>query len=195
MRSITGLLATMFLLAGCPSDGDDDTNDPAKLVGEWASVGDDAISLTIGDDGTYLIEDDNGPEAGTFSATTTRLTIAGPSVESEVSYVVRGDQLLLNAFLPVGSVDGFVGEWHVDSRQGTDTQSIDVDLRADHTLDFALESTEDGELAATGTWAEAGDELVLTLQVEGPNGPVEVPIAFHTIDDIAFGNPLFERVD
>ncbi|MEO8700182.1 MAG: hypothetical protein ABI867_09065 [Kofleriaceae bacterium] len=179
----------MALLAGCPSDGDDG-NDPAQLAGEWSAVGDEDISLTLGDDGSYTIVDDNGPETGTFSADATTLTITGPTSVTQVGYAVRGDSLLLNALSPVGSADGLVAKWHGEVTQGADEQTIDLDLKADHTLVLDIDSTEDGPLHATGTWVETGDELITTLDVQGTS----VDISFHTLDDIAIGNPLFERV-
>jgi hypothetical protein len=137
----------------------------SPLVGQWSYAGDPAlpiVSYTFDSDGTFVVVDDGGSEAGTY-------TLAGPGRLSMTSggetvvtdYVVTSNQLLLGALIPQGSISGLVGVWSSTAIAQSGTSTTTVTLNSDMTGTLAV--TTSSTQSIDGTWVAETGGLALTL--------------------------------
>jgi hypothetical protein len=137
------------------------------IVGAWnrdpnqdQTIGFSAI--TFNSNGTLVEMDTGKPDAtGTYSLPSAGRVLLTPtpgmgsgsdSGPIETDYVATSDHLLLTAFLPVGTVNGFVGTWHNSTTTNGSVQTIDLALAANNTATFTSTSSQ-GTIPITGTWA------------------------------------------
>jgi hypothetical protein len=155
------------------------------IVGSWnrdpnqdQTIG--FASITFNTDGTILEMDPGKPDGtGTYSLPSagrvllTHTPGMGSGSDSgpiETDYVATSDHLLITAFMPVGTVNGFVGTWHNSTTTNGATQTIDIALAANNTATFTS-TTSQGTIPITGTWAAnpvgftfTGTSLSVTLK-------------------------------
>jgi hypothetical protein len=156
------------------------------LIGTWnrapeADPDTGFDSITFHADGTTAIVDNGGTQTGTFSVPATgrvHLDPDGSPPPIETDFVVGGNHLILTAFLPQGTVTGFVGTWKNETTTGTmPMTTTSIDVRADHTATLML-----GTATFVGTWADESTGFVFNATT-----PIAVTYHFRPIGTQAIG--------
>ena len=171
------LACTLAILIGCGNDGGHGTVDASKtidatmitgaIVGTWnrdpnqdQTIG--FASIAFHPDGTVAEMDPNmATKTGTYSLPSAGRVLLTPtpgmgsgsnSGPIETDYVATTNNLVLTAFLPQGTVNGFVGTWRNVTITNGATQTIDMAVAANNTATFTS-TTSQGSIPITGTWA------------------------------------------
>jgi hypothetical protein len=195
MRAILLACASVLCATGCPG-GDD-----PEVVGTWQEIQtaeddpSDRQTLTFGDDGALSRTTTMPAGAGTFEIDGDRMvldmTLGAERSLRDVGYVVVGDQLALGTLTPVGEANGLVGVWQGEVTLDGVHIELDIELRGDQTVSYSATSTEDGDFAFDGTWAEVGGDVVIEYQLDENT---TVNLAAKYIAGVAIADELYQRV-
>lgn len=188
-------MVLVAMLAACAGSDDgavgpDAPTDP--MLGTWIRVPvvglDGVTGLTFSAGGRWTADGTFGADAGSYQIDSgSWLTLAGGAhVHTEGAYLLAGDQLMLQAYLPEGTPAGIVGTWV--AHYATDALvEARLQVAADGTVSLATTSRGD-TTTATGTWTEEPRGFVVALGAT-PGSPFH----FRTMGGAAVGTQLYER--
>jgi hypothetical protein len=205
MRTVLPLRAGLLsIVAACSGGGvvpDALVSVDDPLVGVWRqqqAPEDDPADLqtvTFNADLTFTRQraGDPGVQSGTYLVSGTQLTLnATFGGETEVlvgGFAVVDDELVLNAVLPTTAPTGLIGTWHGDFAIDADTQTLDLDVRADGTIHY-VETRGTTVDDRTGTWQDVDGELVTRFPI---TKGTEIETRFRYIANHAIGEWLYAR--
>jgi len=162
----------LLALAAChdnqgadPSDAAGSSDGPAAtgLVGTWNRLDDPPPDtgtlqfLTFNADGTIHTNQRDGIWS---EPTPGRMHVADSDGTNsiEIDYVIAGSTMAWNAWLPMGSPNGFVGTWTQYTGVQSHVTNQVMTVNADHTLGI----TVNGGSSSPGTWAIEGSGFSFT---------------------------------
>jgi hypothetical protein len=150
--------------------------------------------LTLADDGTYTVVDEDETEAGTYTADDRTITVTGEDESGpyalSLDYLATADRLMLGALFPVGTADGTVGLWHGEAVFDGAAITHDLELRADNTAHYERHVVGGDSEVYDGTWSYVLEDVVFTTMIE----TVTVNVHYKEIRGEAIGGPLYERI-
>ena len=175
---------------------------PESLIGVWVKIPSQVQDpppppaerdrFRLNADGTFIYEEEGDDDVGTWTADTTTFTMmgsnapGGPTMTLSCAYRLEATQLVVPAFLPVGTVDGSVGTWRTVTTKDAKVTTQTLELRADSTATMRIES--DDPRLLQGTWAYDVDDVVFTTMID----TTTLNIHLQEIRGVALGS-LFER--
>lgn len=199
MRQLISIAICCSLYACVDSSGSSDPD----LVGTWRQLEssfnptpvDMRTVITLGDDGTYAIDEHGTHEMADYTANGERITLTatenGKTITFIENYFATSDRLMLGALFPIGSIDGVVGSWRGSTTYDSDEITLTVDLHADNTVHRErMGGKADDNSVRDGTWKFEGDEVITTF-VEGAT---TIDLHAQLLDGRALGGPLYERI-
>ncbi|MFT3696651.1 MAG: hypothetical protein QM831_26155 [Kofleriaceae bacterium] len=182
------IVALALLVAAC--GGDDGNNGKMDGGGSGSGSGsgiDDAIvgmwnkapgadpmyafdSVKFGSDGSVLEKtsgkaDSMGtftlPSSGEVSITTTGGGSNSGTIQTQ--YVATADHLMLTAFFPKGTVNGYVGMWENKTTSNGTMETVDFTVNNDMTAVFTLTPASGQGMTYNGTWATDPTGIMFTV--------------------------------
>lgn len=187
MKSFALVLALVAAACG-GDDGNSNKTDAGNGSGSGSGIDDPIVgmwnrapeadptyafdSVKFGADGSVLQKtsgkpDSTGtftiPSAGNVSVTTTGSGSNAGTIVTQ--YVVSGNHLMLTAFFPQGTVNGYVGMWRNQTTDKGTAETIEFDVKADMTATFTLTAAGGSPMSLSGTWAADSTGVMFTTQL------------------------------
>lgn len=177
-----------------PADASYDA-DPsiAPLVGTWAKApeswsGQMITLVTFRPDGTVRTAGGNTSEEGTYSVPSPgRLKLVFGTSTRESNFVVANGRILIDAMLPEGTVNGFVGTWKTSFLQNSAMGTVTLVVMANNTAAYTFGGPT-GSQTWNGTWATDGTGFVFDATT-----PSAITIHFRPIGSQGIGSFLFAK--